>query len=75
MPQQIRMEALYWKRLDSTTWHVLNGINPQTTGGGNRHIAINPITKMMMDVTTLKARIMPTKVQSAALLSSSTQTV
>jgi hypothetical protein len=31
--------------------------------------------KMMIDVTTLKARIMPTKVQAAALLSSSTLTV
>ena len=34
-------ESVYWKRLDSTTWGVLRGINRQTTGGGNHHIAMS----------------------------------
>jgi 5-methylcytosine-specific restriction protein B len=37
----VRLESLYWKRLDSTTWHVLRGLNTQATGGGNHHVAVS----------------------------------
>src|SRR5215211_1373296 len=32
-PSLIRLGALYWKRLDTTTWNVLQGNTTQTSGG------------------------------------------